>query len=214
LVPDRRVGLSLVRAFVPGPDFYQRYIDRWGELRKDVFASSNILARVDELAAFLNESQIRNYQKWRILGTYVWPNQYIGKTYQDEINWMKQWIANRLTWIDGNYTPVPAFSSRGGPIAPGLTLSLSAPKGIIYYTLNGVDPRAPGGTVRPQAAVYSSPITLSANARVFARARNGTSATSWSPPGGSHVRYQLAGTGHHRNHVSPARSAGGQSLQR
>jgi hypothetical protein len=164
------------------PDFTQRYIDRWGELRKDIFATSNILARVDELEAFLNESQIRNYQRWRILGTYVWPNQYIGKTYQDEITWMKQWIVGRLAWIDTNYTPVPAFSNQGGPITSGFTLSLAASKGVIYYTLNGVDPRLPGGAVNPQAAVYSSPIPLSANARVFARARNGTSASSWSPP--------------------------------
>src|SRR6059036_1353866 len=27
------------------PDFTQRYIDRWRELRKDVFATSNLLAR-------------------------------------------------------------------------------------------------------------------------------------------------------------------------
>src|SRR5260221_30643 len=165
------------------PDFTQSYIDRWGELRKDVFATPNLLARVDELAAFLNEAQIRNYQKWRIIGTYVWPNWYIGKNYQDEINWMKQWIAGRLAWIDTNYTPVPAFSNQGGPITSGFTLSLAAPKGVIYYTLNGVDPRLPGGAVNPQAAVYSSPITLSANARVCARARNGTSASSWSPLG-------------------------------
>jgi hypothetical protein len=164
------------------PDFTQRYIDRWGELRKDIFATSNLVARVDELAAFLNEAQVRNYVKWRILGTYVWPNQYIGKTYLDEVNWMKQWIAGRLAWIDGNYTPAPTLSSQGGPITPGFTLNLSAPKGVIYYTLNGVDPRLPGGNLSPQAAVYSAPVMLSANARVFARARNGTSATSWSPP--------------------------------
>ena len=56
---------------------------------------------------------------------------------------------------------------------------MTAPKGLIYYTLNGVDPRLPGGSVSPQALTYSAPITMSANTRVFARARNGA---AWSPP--------------------------------
>ncbi|PYK02366.1 MAG: hypothetical protein DME23_01735 [Verrucomicrobia bacterium] len=167
------------RRLFQDPDFNQRYIDRWGGLRKDVFATSNLLARVDELAAFLNEAQVRNYQKWRILGTYVWPNWYIGKNYQAEINWMKQWIAGRLAWIDTNYTPAPVFSHDGGLIPVGFALSMSAPKGVIYCTLDGTDPRLPGGGISPRASIYSSSITLSANARVFARARNGT---AWSPP--------------------------------
>ena len=167
------------RRLFQDPDFNQRYIDRWGELRKDVFATSNLLARVDQLASYLNEAQVRNYQKWRILGTYVWPNWYIGKTYQDEINWMKQWIASRLAWIDSNYTPAPVFSGAGGPITAGFALSMTAPKGVIYCTLDGTDPRLPGGGISPRASIYSSSITLSANARVFARARNGA---AWSPP--------------------------------
>src|SRR2546429_2149849 len=56
---------------------------------------------------------------------------------------------------------------------------MSAPKGVIYCTLDGTDPRLPGGGTSPRASIYSSPITLSANARVFARARNGA---AWSPP--------------------------------
>src|SRR5205814_711499 len=47
------------------------------------------------------------------------------------------------------------------------------------YTLNGADPRLPGGSIDPQALTYAAPIALSANARAFARARNGV---AWSPP--------------------------------
>ena len=36
------------------PDFSQRYADRWGELRTNVFNATNILARVDELASVLD----------------------------------------------------------------------------------------------------------------------------------------------------------------
>ena len=44
----------------------------------------------------------RNYTKWPILGTYVWPNNFIGDTYQEEIDYLKNWMQNRLTWMDQN----------------------------------------------------------------------------------------------------------------
>jgi len=166
------------RRLFQDPDFNQKYIDRWGELRRGLFATTNVLARVDALAGELSEAQVRNYQRWPILGQYVWPNWYIGQTYADEVNWMKQWTIGRLAWIDSNYLPAPAFSAPGGPITPGFQLLVSAPLGTIYYTLDGSDPRLSGGAISSRAAVYSSRIALSSNARVFARARY---TNAWSP---------------------------------
>ncbi|MCK9212474.1 MAG: T9SS type A sorting domain-containing protein, partial [Ignavibacteriaceae bacterium] len=47
-----------------------------------------------------DEARIRNYQRWPILGTYVWPNYYVGKTYDDEMNYFKNWIIERFSWMD------------------------------------------------------------------------------------------------------------------
>jgi hypothetical protein len=41
-----------------------------------------------------------NFKVWQILGVYVWPNNYVGKTYQEELNYLKEWIKSRLTWMD------------------------------------------------------------------------------------------------------------------
>ena len=30
----------------------------------------------------------------------MWPNAYIGNTYENEIIYLKDWILNRMTWID------------------------------------------------------------------------------------------------------------------
>ena len=51
---------------------------------------------------YLDDAQSRNFQKWNILGSYVWPNYYVGNTYQDEIIFLKNWIGDRLLWIDSN----------------------------------------------------------------------------------------------------------------
>ena len=159
----RESEICWFRRLVEDPEFGQRHIDRWAELRRDVFSTRKILARVDELAALLGEAQARNFRRWPIMGRRVNPNDYVGNTYEDEVKWMKQWIQKRLAWIDGQFIPPPSLTEANGSVA------LSASSGKIYYTLDGSDPRLPGGGVAPQARLYSAPITLHADARVVAR---------------------------------------------
>ena len=65
--------------------------------------------------------------------------------------------------------PAPTFNSRGGVFTQALRLILSAPSGIIYYTLDGTDPRLPGGMVSSNALVYIEPINVSQPLRILAR---------------------------------------------
>jgi hypothetical protein len=61
---------------------------------------------------------------------------------------------------------------------------MTGPAGAtIYYTLDGRDPRLPGGGVAGYAETYSGAVTLLENSRVFARAR-GTriEGSDWSGP--------------------------------
>lgn len=75
---------------------------RWNEMRDGPWSTSNLMSRIDELAAYLEESQQRNFQRWPILGAYVWPNNYIGNSYADEISYLKSWITSRVNWLDNN----------------------------------------------------------------------------------------------------------------
>jgi len=102
---------SWFRRLFEDPDFAQRYVDRWAQLRTNVFAASNILARIDELAAALNESQERNFGKWDIMGRHVTPNYHVADSFPEEIEWMKNWITNRLTWIENQFPPAPAVKA-------------------------------------------------------------------------------------------------------
>ncbi|MFM1945028.1 MAG: hypothetical protein RI897_4010, partial [Verrucomicrobiota bacterium] len=72
----------------------------------------------------------------------------------------------------------PTFSQHGGTVAAGYNLSISAPSGTVYYTLDGSDPRTYGtGAISPQAIPYSNPIPLSQSALVKARTKSGS---TWS----------------------------------
>jgi hypothetical protein len=75
----------------------------------------------------------------------------------------------------------PAFNQHGGPVAPGFSLTMTAPlpNSTIYYTTNGDDPRVMfTGAVSNSAVAYSGAIALSQSLRVRARAL--WQGTNWS----------------------------------
>ena len=80
--------------------FTNRISARWNQFRQNELSNQRILSLVDSLASLLNEAQQRNFTKWKILGTYVWPNYFIGNTFESEINYLKSWITYRLNWMD------------------------------------------------------------------------------------------------------------------
>ncbi|MBA3972480.1 MAG: T9SS type A sorting domain-containing protein [Bacteroidetes bacterium] len=55
------------------------------------------------MALYLDESQVRNFNRWPIMGTFVHPNPTpVPATYADEITNLKDWLWQRLTWLDAN----------------------------------------------------------------------------------------------------------------
>lgn len=163
------------------PDFEQQYIDRWAELRETVYNTDKVLAQIDEMVEELDEAQRRNFSKWRVLGTYVWPNWFVGRTYLSEIGFMKQWIEGRWAWMDSQFVRRPNADLPTGRIEPGamVTLESEDPLGRIYFTLDGTDPRAPGGNPATAARVYQSSIPLNETVNLKARVRLGE---EWSAP--------------------------------
>lgn len=68
----------------------------------------------------------------------------------------------------------PSFSINGTPqyggtFNPNDVLTISGSGGTIYYTLNGADPRLPGGAINPAALSGAGPITLAQGTEVKAR---------------------------------------------
>lgn len=89
------------------PDYMERLKSRWWELRQGIFSNEYLLGMIDANREQLQESQARDFQRWPRLGSYVWPNWYIGNTWMDEVNWMKNWLSERLAWMDSQLGPQP-----------------------------------------------------------------------------------------------------------
>jgi hypothetical protein len=82
------------------PIFKNKFIKRWNELKNNVLSTTTINKYIDDTILEINEAVTRNFNKWNILGSYVWPNKYTFSTYAAEINYLKSWIKQRSSWID------------------------------------------------------------------------------------------------------------------
>jgi hypothetical protein len=103
-----------------------------------------ILGRIDELATLLNEAQARNFRRWRILDHNIWPNAFVGKSFNDEISFLKQWIRQRIEWMDQEFMLPPSFSTQAGTVNRGAKLELRArqEKSITPWTVRTHELRA------------------------------------------------------------------------
>jgi hypothetical protein len=82
------------------PEYYNLLVDSWKGYRNTILSDSRVEEVIDSLTTLLADAQQRNFNAFPILSTYIWPNNYVGGTYQNEINYLKQWIFNRMAWID------------------------------------------------------------------------------------------------------------------
>jgi len=83
--------------------FTREMKDQYVALRRGAWKTQNLHAYVDSVAATLQEAQQRNFQRWPVLGVYLWPNpRPIATTWQAEVNELKDWLSSRLAWIDIN----------------------------------------------------------------------------------------------------------------
>ncbi len=119
------------------PFFRKRLKCRWESLRENILSEEYLLNHVDSMAMLLDEAQERNFDWWNILGQYVWPNPSTPPTYQGEINNLKNWISNRLAWMDNQIDDLPP-----GEILSQITVeeceSYTSPSGVYTWSESGV----------------------------------------------------------------------------
>ena len=93
------------------------FYTRWRQLRQNEFSKSKLEHAIDSIVTYIDEAQQRNYERWPILGEYVWPNyDWKDNDYQDEVTFFETWFFNRVFWIDYNIsgstlTPTAELSS-------------------------------------------------------------------------------------------------------
>ena len=82
--------------------FKNRLKNRWQELRQVKLSNITINNIIDSHVEFLSNNNMinQNFIYWPIIGKWIWPNSFVGNTYEEEITFLKEWIDRRLSWLD------------------------------------------------------------------------------------------------------------------
>ena len=121
------------------PDYTAALKNRWAQYRTSNLREDCIMATVDSLASVVTicGAEDRNSKAWPTWGNYVWPNYYIAENYADEIAWLKNWIHERIEWMD-EQLGFKTHTLRGDVDGDGC-LSISDITSLIDYLLQGVN---------------------------------------------------------------------------
>jgi hypothetical protein len=77
---------------------------RWLHLRQNELSNNKLEYAIDSIVNYIDEAQQRNYERWPILGAYVYPNyNWQGNDYVDEVAFFENWFFNRISWMDDHF---------------------------------------------------------------------------------------------------------------
>jgi len=122
--------------------FTRKVNTRWTELRNDVFSDERLNFICDSLTDLTAAAANRNYQRYPdVLGQYIWPNNFIGSTWQEEIDYMCGWMNDRVEFLDEGFANLTG--SQYDPskyFAPRVTPNISSGNFVFdFYLVQGTD---------------------------------------------------------------------------
>jgi len=174
---------NMLNSLARHEEFKIRFADRAHKyfFNDGMLTPARVEADFTELTHRIARTIIPECARWSQAGS---GGTYTPDSLQPYVDWIKFDYANSKIDIviqqmraAGIYPSIdaPAFSQHGGAISPTETISMTAPAGVIYYTIDGADPRLPGGVVnRSHAIAYTGAIHLTASTCLKARAVSGT----------------------------------------
>jgi hypothetical protein len=116
--------------------FRKALATRWKEARTSFLNLNTLNATIDSAQVVLKDPLTRNFQKYPLFGQKLWPNYYVGFTIADEVNWLKNWIQGRLTWLDAQMSLFDSPILGNEIIETSATLYPNPSKGLFYWKFN------------------------------------------------------------------------------
>jgi len=81
------------------PAFAARVKARWLQMKNDG-SIARLYEHIAARQAYLSKVQVRNFERWPILTTWVWPNRVVTGSYVGEVSAMNDWLFFRIQWMN------------------------------------------------------------------------------------------------------------------
>jgi len=83
--------------------FYTNVKELWTKYRTNRFTEERINTVIDSLVNLLRVPSVRNYATWGYPAD-PWPNYYYAYTWDQELTYLRNWIKDRVKWIDSQWS--------------------------------------------------------------------------------------------------------------
>ncbi len=103
---------AYIHCLIPAPAWWGRFLkdrkysqlldQRWRDLRMGILSNDRVISIIDSMALVLQEAEVRNNEKWQVYGRAIGPNYFIGDSFEEEVDYLKYWLTNRMEWLDDN----------------------------------------------------------------------------------------------------------------
>lgn len=120
--------------------FRKAVASRWKEVRSSFLNTTSLYATMDSAQVVLKDPLTRNFQKYPLMGRKIWPNYYVGSTLSDEVNWLKNWMQGRLTWLDAQMALFDSPILGNEPREASTTLYPNPSNGLFNWKFNLIKP--------------------------------------------------------------------------
>jgi hypothetical protein len=102
------------------PYFVNALHCRWNTLRQGPLSDESLMTFIDASVDTIGDASTRNFSQWDILSQWIWPNNFVGGTYEAEISYLKNWILERTVWMDSNMPGTCTTGFENGSEIPSL----------------------------------------------------------------------------------------------
>ena len=101
-------------------------LEMWSATRSNGLSGESLCGFVDKWAAEMDASQRLNFMRWDILNTKVHENPQASGSYEGEVAWVKNYLRERIAWMDNKIGYDPSSVEKIGIETEELSLSEEA----------------------------------------------------------------------------------------
>jgi hypothetical protein len=84
------------------PAFQRDLKCRWTELRRGPLSTATLHGKIDAWTKHIAAAEKRHHERYKVIGIKYFGLHFVGKTWAEDVAYLKRWIGERVKWMDAN----------------------------------------------------------------------------------------------------------------